>query len=416
MRIAMRRSAAGLSLSALAASWIAASTVAAPADPGPALAVERRVLLMRHGVRSPTKANVASGMQAAQPWPGWDVPFGDLTSHGAAAIKLMGAYQRETSAMAGLLFASDCPEASEVEVYAGSDQRTIKTGEAFAAGFAPDCALKVGHDDEGERDGLFSPLEEETSIDGVAAGKAVEARFPTGLTALTAENWSRLNSLQRVLCGDAPAPCGFTTMDSTIKVGAAKPRLTGALGTGSSVAEVLMLEYADGKPLDQVGWGRVGKDEILADLALHPIKYLVIDRTPYIAARAAAPLVRRMTGALQGQGAKLTVLVGHDTIIADLAGLLNLHWQVADFPADDEPPGGALGFDLLRDAEGAAFVRAFFQSAGLDDIRYLVPLNAGHPASYRTIALPGCGTESGEKPCPLPVFERWITARLSAAP
>jgi hypothetical protein len=57
--------------------------------------------------------------------------------------------------------------------------------------------------------------------------------------------------------------------------------------------------------------------------------------------------------ALNGEadtGGKLTLLVGHDTNIAALRGFLRRPLHRADYPRDDPPPGGAMGFELLKDA------------------------------------------------------------------
>ena len=75
--------------------------------------------------------------------------------------------------------------------------------------------------------------------------------------------------------------------------------------------------------------------------------------------------------------AKLTLLAGHDTNIADVAGFFRLHWKVMSYPADDVPPGGALGFEVIRDFRGARFVRVFFRAQTMDQLRNQEPLVVG---------------------------------------
>lgn len=52
-----------------------------------------------------------------------------------------------------------CPQSGQVAIIADVDERTRKTGEAFAAGLAPDCAITV-HTcaDTSSPDPLFNPL------------------------------------------------------------------------------------------------------------------------------------------------------------------------------------------------------------------------------------------------------------------
>ena len=45
---------------------------------------------------------------------------------------------------------------------------------------------------------------------------------------------------------------------------------------------------------------------------------------------------------------RLTLLVGHDTNLSNIGGMLGLHWSPATYLADQTPPDGALHFELLR--------------------------------------------------------------------
>src|SRR5205085_2388697 len=96
------------------------------------------------------------------------------------------------------------------------------------------------------------------------------------------------------------------------------PDLGGALGVASTAGQSLLLEYVEGKPLAEVGWGRAAKADLTSVLRFHSTKFFYEARTPYVAERAAAPIARRILAALGGEPGtgKLTVLVGHDTNIA----------------------------------------------------------------------------------------------------
>jgi 4-phytase/acid phosphatase len=159
-------------------------------------------------------------------------------------------------------------------------------------------------------------------------------------------------------------------------------------------------------PMPEVAWGRLTRDQIERLEQFHIIKYKYEARVPYVAERAASPLASRMLKAVEG-GPRLTALVGHDTNIADLGGFLGVHWQVPGYPADDPPPGGAIGFEVLADTSGQQFVHAFYRSQTMDQVRDLQPLNAQNPPSYTYLDIPGCA-----ELCPLPDFEKIVRAKL----
>ena len=55
-----------------------------------------------------------------------------------------------------------------------------------------------------------------------------------------------------------------------------------------------------------------------------------------VAKTAAAPIVHEIVTALGDRSpARLTLLAGHDTNVADLGGFFDLHWQVPGFAADE---------------------------------------------------------------------------------
>ena len=103
--------------------------------------------------------------------------------------------------------------------------------------------------------------------------------------------------------------------------------------------------------------------------------------------------------------AKVTLIVGHDTNVANLGGLLDAHWQVPGLAEDDPAPGGALVLTALHDKAGHRFVRIAYRSQTLDQIRTAGPLGQQDP--YRTVIVPGACTATGDGTvCPLAVFEK----------
>src|SRR5262245_61930178 len=60
-------------------------------------------VVTRHGVRSPTWTPERLNQYSSAPWPDWGVAPGELTPHGFALMKLMGAYYQELFSSQGLL-------------------------------------------------------------------------------------------------------------------------------------------------------------------------------------------------------------------------------------------------------------------------------------------------------------------------
>jgi 4-phytase/acid phosphatase len=388
---------------AIALALLAMPAAAASASP---MVIDSEVLLLRHGVRPPTHEPALPPAIAPLPWPAWPVAPGNLTPHGAAAIALLAAYDRQTFALDGLLPATGCP--SGVTIYADVDQRTKATGAAFAAAFAPGCHLKVAHA-QGASDPLFSPLDtHDPQFDVNRAKQAMLAAAGGDVADVVQSHLSLFRALQAVL-----DPGGEALLALPSKISAENPnqlpKLSGPLAEGASGAEDILLEYLDGKPLSDVGWGRVTPAEIPALLTLHPLAYTITARPAYIADRTAAPLAARILAALTGSQ-KFTLLVGHDTNQAELAGMLGLHWSIGGYPPDDPPPGGGILFVRAHDpATGKTYVTATYQVQTMDQIRNLAKLSPQNPPALQPLAIPGCGKNAAPTACPFATFVSLVT-------
>lgn len=370
----------------------------------PSLEMQSAVLLMRHGVRPPTHEPALSPAIAPQAWPTWKVAPGELTPHGAEAVRLLAAYDRAWLAAAGLVPASGCP--AEIMIYADTDERTVATGQAYADAFAPGCGLKVGH--AAARDPLFSALDTpDPGFDSAAAKAAMEQAAGGSLAALMRGHLPLFQKMQELL---APGQTAFLDLPSKIsaKQKGALPKLSGPLAEGASAAEDFLLEYLEGMPPSDIAWGRASPADIAALLALHPLAYTVTARPPVIARRTAGALAARIVAGLTG-GEKFTVLVGHDTNQAELGGLLDLHWQAAGYPADDPPPDGGLLFTLWRDkATGEHYVTVAYQAQSMAQIRYLQALSASNPPSLQPLPIPGCGDSTAVTACRLSALQKLL--------
>lgn len=378
---------------------VGASAPAAAAEPKAVYTVERVVMLMRHGVRPPTKFPATPAGTTKQPWSTWTTPAGDLTPHGAEGVARLGSYDRGLFAGQGLIPARGCAPAGTIVASSSGSSRAIKTAQAFLDALQPGCATPFTHPASEEAPDPFHAEADVTGIDGDRALAAAEATLPPGgLAAEVAAHAAEFALLDRVtgVPVDRASTLGASPGD--------KPDLKGGLSFGSTVAQTLLLEYLDGKPIGEVGWGRASPADIRQMLRFHPLKFRYETRAPYVARRLAAPLVRQMMTGVE-QGPKLTLLFGHDTNIAALGGFYDLHWQMADYPEDDIAPGGAIGFEVVRDRSGRRFVRAFVQAQTMAELRGLDMLTGA--SVRRFIAIPGCAGA-----CPLETFLALTRERL----
>jgi len=351
------------------------------------MTLERVVIVMRHGVRPPTKDQPLPPVFTSQPWPKWDVPAGWLTSHGEQAIAKLATFD---GANYSILLGKGC--GARVRVVADTDQRTLKTASVYADTLFAGCEVTVENAGDGKSDVRFSPFEGTAGLPAGVAQKAVADALPAGgLAKMDADNHDRLTLLTRVLDCHAPAcdlaatPTQFTDKEGRVKI-------SGGLDTASTLAQILLLEYTDGKPMDQVGWGKVTAADISDLSSLHALEFNTVARPKAIADYAARPLLAEVSAGLFGTsdsgGAVYSVLVGHDTNIANIGGALDLHWQATGFAKDDPAPGGALIFEKWRDAKGAETVRVRYRAQSLDEIRNLSDMAASDSA---VLTIPACG-------------------------
>ncbi|MBN8809379.1 MAG: histidine-type phosphatase [Sphingomonas sp.] len=387
---------------------VAANGDAAPArSRGPALKVDRVVVLMRHGVRPPTKALAMPAGVADGSWPDWPVKPGYLTPHGAAAVALAGGYDRARWIAAGLLDARGCPAASAVRIVADSDQRTIATGRTYADALLPGCAAAIEHRPQDEPDPIFSPVDEGAApIDPTRAAEAVAAALPRGIAAEEMRLRPLLTRLDAILCAQAAPSCGVGRVPTSIvpATAAKRPKLTGALDRASTAAQILLLEYAEGKPMAEVGWGRATPADVARLSEFHSVEFAILARPRYLAQRNLALLAPLMSQALTATAApRVTMIAGHDTNVASLGGLLGLHWRVPGLAADDPSPGGAIILERLRDGAGNLYVRARFRSQTIDQIRRLSPSSGAAPYDV-AVPIDGCRSAAGTGVCTLRAF------------
>lgn len=317
----------------------------------------RVVLVQRHGVRSPTKPPIMLAPYAAQSWPGWPVLPGDLTAHGAADVELMGGWLRAHYAQLGLLPAKGCPATTQIIVHAdGADSRTRESGQKFLDGAFPGCGFTAQSGPPGAADPLFAAVEAGAETLDPAAERAAMrqqlARPDPG------EQAAKL-TLAKVL-GDPWPGCTankgrcFLALPDQVKIAKGGAKLSGALATAAALTENFALEYDEGMPMSQVGWGRLTLAQLRQVMTLHNRGAAIERANPYSARHNGAVLARAIARDL-AHGPLLTLYAGHDTNLSNLAGILGLNWNLPD-QADATPPSGTLAFELWQTPAGKLHV------------------------------------------------------------
>jgi 4-phytase/acid phosphatase len=231
-------------------------------------------------------------------------------------------------------------------------------------------------------------------------------------------------ALQQVLFGGAAVPAGRVApldLPAAVRPGTGDHTvdMDGSLNIALSLTDALLLEYAEGKPLPEVGWGRVTPQTLTQLLQLHALFFNLTQGTFYPAqvqgSNLASHLLRTIDQAVGGKadrGAfgtpehKVVVLVGHDTNIINLGGMLGLGWWLPGTQMNPVLPGGALVFELRqRRADRHYMVRTYYVSQTLEQTRELTPLTRENPPAVAPIFIPGCSEPGPGYDAPLDRFE-----------
>lgn len=390
---------------------LAGAALAQEPAPPTGLKLDRVVLLMRHGVRPPTKSPPMPEGTSNQNWPNWPVAPGYLTPHGRVGVERLGGYDRSAWTAAALLPRSGC---ATIRIVADSDERTIRTAEAYAEALAPSCSVAIEHKPQDVADPIFSPIDERAvPFDAAKARAAVLAGAggEAGLAALDQRLAPELARLDTILCQPVSPSCGVRQKPTGLAPAKLdkRPKLNGAIDRASTAAQILLLEYAEGKPMAEVGWGRATPADIERLGVFHAEEFRLLARPRYVAKANMAGIVPLiLQGLTAAKAPAVTMISGHDTNIASLGGLLDLHWKVPGLAADDPAPGGAIVLERLVDARGRAYVRALYRSQTLEQLRKLADPAAEAPY-VAVLPIAGCTARGVVGLCTMQAFQAQLT-------
>ncbi len=216
-----------------------------------------------------------------------------------------------------------------------------------------------------------------------------------------------------------PEGCKLADLPTALSVRADGTGLAmfGALAIASEASEIFLMEYADGMDAGAVAWGRLSPDKMLQTFKLHTEDFDLMERTPYLARRQGSALLMRVAAAVtsghsSGLGvaesavrdAKFVAYVGHDTNIANLAGILDTTWTQAGYQRNQTPPGGALVFEVRLGPDKKQRVYTYYVAQSLDQMRKLTPLTLDAPPMRTPLRLRGCSAATAGFPCLIDEF------------
>ncbi len=393
------------------------------------------IVLTRHGVRSPLRTNEEMATLAAQPWPKWEVAPGIQTPQGNRLVSFMGDYYRARFIGEGPLTGDADKDAPLVFIRTDNDQRTIETGRILGKALVNAGEPDVHSLPEGTIDPLFRPVEAHVGHpDQALAIAAVLGRMGGDPASVERAYATQLNELDGILFGPAGTPPAGSAFDEPTVVGTGGKYglvwMRGRLGAAELCTESFILEYTDGMPASDVGWGRVD-GKVLSDmLSLHGLYFDLTQRTRYeaqvngsnlashiIDTLEQAALGQPVPGALGPSGERIVVLVGHDVNIANIGGLLDLNWLIPGTQANPVLPGGALVFELWKHGgeQGGFFLRLSYVAQTPEQMRNATPLSLESPPARSPIFIPGCSGSGPEYDAPLASFVRQARVVINPA-
>jgi len=284
-------------------------------------------------------------------------------------------------------------------------------------------------------DPLFDPVGAGVALlDYPMAVAAVNGRLGSNPQALATAYAPELALTRSVLLGypvnETPAPLppanvtdvtNFTANPITATAGSASvPVNLGGLEQVTSAIDPFVMEYTDGLPMAEVGWGQLTSGSISQIFRLYDLLLNLEYRTSYLAqvqsSNVASHIVRSLVqtatgnatpGALASATTKVIVLIASNTNISGLAGLLHLDWLVPSYQPDVSALSGVLMFELRQSqSTGEYIVRTSYVSQTMDQLRNQTPLTLDAPPASAPVFIPGCSVYNATFDCPLGKFVR----------
>jgi 4-phytase / acid phosphatase len=386
------------------------------------------IIFGRHSVRTPIVSNSALDLFSALPFPDFAASgLAVMTPNGRTNETLLGGYFRLLLKNEGLLTGDDSADADFVYIRANDAPLIVDTAQAFTSGLLPGATLNVDSLTAPANDPLFNPVAAGVALlDERKAVAAVNGRLGGNPQALSTAYATELALTRSVLfnypvdAATVPAtPAGkidVTAIPISVAAGdSTLPVNLGGLTDVDTAIDPFVMEYADGLPASEIGWGRVNAGTISQINRLYDLLLDLEFRTPYLArvqsSNLASHIIRSllqaatgkaMPGTLGNPSSKVIVLVASNTNISGLAALFQLDWILPSYQRDVAAPGGVLLFELRQSqSTGEYLVRASYVAQTMDQLRNQTPLTLTAPPASAPVFIPNCSINNATFDCPL---------------
>ena len=359
------------------------------------------VALTRAGVSAPLQSDAMLDSWTERTWPKWPASRGELTRRGADLVSELWGELRNRYLALGVLPANASPAA--VYVRADNLQPARATASALLRGILPkgNSGYAIG---SLTPDPLFHPVENGMCIFHLAAtAKDVMDNMDGGLPGLNAEYAEQLSLLDSIvgsadteLCTrySLPPGCRLSSIPSSVAIARQGTRafILGGLGIASSLTDVFLREFSQW-PSEPAAWGQADTTTMRQILSLHSAVLNAVQRTPSVAGAQGSTLLSELVAALEGHmtdsranRSPIVVFVGADMNIANVAALLDIHWQASGYPVDLIPPAAALAFELWQQ-DGGQVVRIKFFAHALETLHSSTPFEDEESLAAFTVRL-----------------------------
>jgi 4-phytase/acid phosphatase len=399
------------------------------------------IIFGRHSIRSPTSSPADYAQYSPRPYPDFGVSTGYLTPHGAQAEALLGAYYRAYLLSEGLLTGDNGADLGHSYFRSNSIQRSNLTATMLGSGLYDGQTVPVHSFPLGQPDPVFDPiLSNLVTIDPARAAKEVQEIYNSG-AALASAYSGELSLIRSVLFNYQngtlplpPAPTGI--IDPTAQPIPLDPTTTilytgnvvneGGLLATANASDPFVMEYADGFPLSEVGWGQLSLDTLSQQTRIGALVLGLEFRPPYLdqvqSSNAGSHILRTMRqavldesipGAFGDATSQVVVVISSDAYLVGVSGLLDLHWQLPGYQPDFCPPGGALVFELRQSTDtGEYLVRVFYTAQSFDQLRNLTPLTLDQPPETIQLMIPGGHKPGASMDIKFETFQKLLTKAI----
>ena len=337
----------------------------------------RCVILSRHGIRSPKESDATLRQWSTKRWPTWPGNPGELTERGKELITAQWAAMKPLLVAKGFIPANGFPQTGDYALIADEDQRTRMTAIALFEGLFPGCHIRPQY---GSRyDPLFHPdgsmyrtMDRQKALGEVQSLLDLLENDPAIGNALTILQ-DITQCCRPSLCGalGGASSCTLQGLPNRMSIDPRKPKLdiAGKWQIASTLAEIMLLEFAQW-PEKKAGWEKVDETVLRQIIPVHSAVFNATHRAHSLAKAGGTHMLEYIHQTLLSEKSPpLTILVGHDTNIAYISGLLDIHWTDPALGTDPVIPGSFMTFELWQKTESVREIRTGFHIPSLDFLR-----------------------------------------------